>query len=240
MKKKKIYSFFYRKENTEIFVYLIDKKYIKIIKKKINEFQLIIKSYIKKDPYFLISIRPYFIRNKIPSIIKKMFIASLRTNTGPMSCVSGAIAYETVKYLKKIGCNFVIINNGGDIAIYNTIKDNNLTMKIYTGTSHFENIRVTIKKHKKIFGICTSSSTIGRSISFGNADSVTVFSEDVILADAAATSICNSLKGNSKKEINKSLLNIKFIKGISSIIIIKNKNIGIIGKKQSFYEINNF
>lgn len=230
----KIYSFFYKKEDTEIIVSLNNKKYIKIIKKKINEYHSIIKSYIKNDPYFLITTKPYIIKKKTPRIIKKMIIASMKTNTGPMSCVAGAIAYETVKYLKRIGCNFIIINNGGDIAIYNPIKNNNLTLKIYTGTNYFKNIKINITKNRKIFGICTSSSSIGRSISFGDADSVTVFSKDVILADAAATSICNSLKGNSKEDINRSLMNIRFIKGISSIIIIKNKKIGFIGKKISF------
>lgn len=79
-----------------------------------------------------------------------MINSSIKTNTGPMSGVAGAIAHEVVKYLKSKGCRFVIIDNGGDIAIYNTIYKNNLILKIYTGTTHFNNIALSIKPKKKL------------------------------------------------------------------------------------------
>jgi ApbE superfamily uncharacterized protein (UPF0280 family) len=46
----------------------------------------------------------------------------------------------------------------------------------------------------EVLGICTSSATVGPSISFGIADAVTVFSHDVALADAWATAICNEIR----------------------------------------------
>ena len=67
----KIYSFFYKKEDTEIIVSLNNKKYIKIIKKKINEYHSIIKSYIKNDPYFLITTKPYIIKKKLLESLKR-------------------------------------------------------------------------------------------------------------------------------------------------------------------------
>ncbi len=42
--------------------------------------------------------------------------------------------------------------------------------------------------------ICTSPATVGLSVSFGTADAVTVFSRDVSLADAWATSVCNRIR----------------------------------------------
>ena len=40
-------------------------------------------------------------------------------------------------------------------------------------------------------GICTSSGTVGHSLSFGKADAVVVTAGSATLADAAATAICN-------------------------------------------------
>jgi ApbE superfamily uncharacterized protein (UPF0280 family) len=43
-------------------------------------------------------------------------------------------------------------------------------------------------------GCCTSSATVGPSVSFGVADAVTVFAADPALADAWATRLCNDLR----------------------------------------------
>jgi len=52
-------------------------------------------------------------------------------------------------------------------------------------------------------GICTSSATIGHSLSLGNADSVCIVSRKASLADAAATAIGNRIMNQSmlKQEI---------------------------------------
>ncbi|NTU49126.1 MAG: UPF0280 family protein [Syntrophobacteraceae bacterium] len=43
-------------------------------------------------------------------------------------------------------------------------------------------------------GICTSSGTIGHSLSFGKADAVTVVARDATVSDAAATALGNLVK----------------------------------------------
>ena len=42
--------------------------------------------------------------------------------------------------------------------------------------------------------ICTSSATVGHSLSFGKADAVTNTSKDASIADAAATAVGNIVK----------------------------------------------
>ncbi len=42
-------------------------------------------------------------------------------------------------------------------------------------------------------GVCTSSGTVGHSISFGKADAVCVTAPSAALADAAATAVCNRI-----------------------------------------------
>jgi ApbE superfamily uncharacterized protein (UPF0280 family) len=43
--------------------------------------------------------------------------------------------------------------------------------------------------------VATSSATFGHAFSLGEAESVTVFAKDACLADAAATAVCNAVKG---------------------------------------------
>jgi len=51
-----------------------------------------------------------------------------------------------------------------------------------------------VPPRQEVLGICTSSATVGPSISFGMADAVTVFSRDVALSDAWATAVCNEIR----------------------------------------------
>jgi hypothetical protein len=67
-------------------------------------------------------------------------------------------------------------------------------------------------------------------LSFGNADAVCVISQSATLADAAASAIGNKVKG--KNDIRNSLdFGIK-IPGVTGIIIILGKELGVIGEVQ--------
>ena len=67
-------------------------------------------------------------------------------------------------------------------------------------------------------------------MSFGKADAVCVISKSATLADAAASAIGNKVK--SKNDIKTALdFGIK-IKGVTGIIIILGKELGVIGKVQ--------
>ena len=55
----------------------------------------------------------------------------------------------------------------------------------------------------RVLGICTSSATVGPSISFGIADAVTIFSHDVALADAWATSVCNQIRPDDRSVLDR-------------------------------------
>ena len=80
---------------------------------------------------------------------------------------------------------------------------------------------------KKPAAVCTSSGTVGHSLSLGNADAVCVLSESCSLADAAATSIGNHIK--SKSDIPKAIDIGKNINGINGIAIIMGDEIGLWG-----------
>ena len=90
----------------------------------------------------------------------------------------------------KEGAAYAVVDNGGDICILN---DQPMTVGIYAGSSPIRDLAFLLDSRKKPLGICTSSGTVGPSISFGWADAAVVVSQDVALADAAATALGNAV-----------------------------------------------
>ena len=104
-----------------------------------------------------------------------------------------------------------------------------LIVSVYAGESPLSyKINFVIKPEKTPLGVCTSSATVGPSLSFGKADAVCVISKSATLADAAASAIGNKVK--SKKDIKRALdFGIK-IPGVTGIIIIIGNDMGAIGE----------
>ncbi|MCM2466000.1 UPF0280 family protein [Methanoculleus oceani] len=145
---------------------------------------------IALDPYFSATLEPYL--PKIPERTPdRMARAAAAAGVGPMAAVAGAIAWAGVEAMVEEGATFALIDNGGDIAL---VSDREVKIGIYAGTSSLSGrIAFLLPPQNEILGICTSSATVGPSISFGVADAVTVFAPDVAAADAWATAICNRL-----------------------------------------------
>lgn len=149
-----------------------------------------VERYLVRDPFFGISYEPVDIP-KTPAIARDMARAAKRAGVGPMAAVAGAVACNGVKAAQKNGASFCIIDNGGDIAM---ISDREVRIGLYAGESPLSGkYAFLLKPRDAIYGICTSSATVGHSFSFGTADSVTVFGSDPVLADAVATAVCNTL-----------------------------------------------
>ena len=69
---------------------------------------------------------------------------------------------------------------------------------------------------------------MGPSISFGAADAASVFSDNVSLADAAATSLGNEV-GLGKESVKASFNSVKGIPGIKGAIVIQGEYMGMWG-----------
>jgi ApbE superfamily uncharacterized protein (UPF0280 family) len=144
--------------------------------------------YIATDPFFLSTLEPYPVRSGIVTV-DRMADAGLRAGVGPMAAVAGAIAWAGVEAMREAGSSFGIVDNGGDIAI---VTDRELTVGIHAGQSPLsDRLGFVIPPGAELRGVCTSSATVGPSLSFGTADAVTVFAHNPALADACATAICN-------------------------------------------------
>ena len=148
-------------------------------------------NYIRNNREFLISFEPVDVEEG-PFIVKMMARAGKIADVGPMAAVAGTISELSMNFLVKKGAKYAVLENGGDIAL-KVNKD--VVMGLYAGTSSLSGqIGFKIKHERTPMGICTSSGTVGHSISLGRADSVTVFADQASIADALATSVANEAK----------------------------------------------
>ena len=92
----------------------------------------------------------------------------------------------------------------------------------------WNNLQLVIKPKDTPLGICTSSGTIGHSLSFGSADSVVILSKSTSLADAVATATANRV--NSKEDLQRALDFARAVKGILGVVIILKNNMVTWGK----------
>ncbi len=196
------------------------------IEERVHLYRRDIEKYIDKDHRFLTTLKPLAVELSAPLIVRVMAEKAKEANVGPMSTVAGAIAEFLGQDLLKRGYKDVIIENGGDIFL-KTRKAR--LIGIYSGRSKlWNNLCIKIKPKDTPLGICTSSGTIGHSLSFGSADSVVILSKSVSLADAVATATCNRI--NSKQDLAKALCFAREIKGVLGVVIILKNNLVSWGK----------
>ena len=184
-----------------------------------------LEEYIKHHPLFLTTLEPYPVEKDAPAIVRDMDEASQVAGVGPMAAVAGAIAEAIGKDLPLFSPE-VIVGNGGDIFL--KILKRRL-VGIYAGESPFTGkIALEIKPQKTPLGICTSSATVGHSLSLGSADAVVALSPSTPLADAIATAIGNIVKDPA--DIPKAIEKAQSIDQLHGIIIIIGDTVGIRGK----------
>jgi len=192
--------------------------------KSVHRLRSSLESYIKLNKEFASSLIPVPYDEFAPEIVREMMHVSRMAGVGPMASVAGAIAEGVGRDIGS-GVENVIIENGGDIYL-NLKRD--VTIGIFSGKSRLnEKISIKVRKEEMPLGICTSSGTVGHSMSFGVADACCVKSRSTALADAAATAIGNLVK--SKKDLRKALEAGMQIDGVQGILIIIDDQLGAMG-----------
>jgi len=193
--------------------------------KVVLKYRDILEGYIERHPSFLTSLEPLPIGEDVPSIVKSMSEAARKVGVGPMASVAGAIAEFVGNELLAFSPE-IIVENGGDIYLKSAKKR---IIGIYAGKSPLTGkIGLEINGQDTPLGICTSSGTVGHSLSYGKADAVIVLSKSAALADAAATAIGNLIVQPS--DISGGLEFAKGIDGLRGVIIIKGDNMGLWGE----------
>ena len=193
------------------------------------QYRLQIEKYIEKHPEFAGSLLPLAPDALAPPIVRQMLAAGSNAGVGPMAAVAGVIAEFVAKGLLQNGCLEVVVENGGDIYID---RSRDCTVAIFAGESSLS-LRVGVKlaKDSLPLAVCTSSGTVGHSLSFGLADSVTVIARSAALADAAATRLGNEVGRGSggKNSINRVLEKSREITGVLGVVVICGEQIGAVG-----------
>jgi len=184
-----------------------------------------LEAYIGRHPIFLTTLDPYQAEAGAPAIVKEMARVSQLAGVGPMAAVAGAIAEAIGRDLLAFSPE-IIVENGGDIFLKISKKR---LVGIYAGQSSFtKKIALEIMPRETPLGICTSSGTVGHSLSLGNADAVIVISPSAALADAAATALCNIVK--TADDIPQAIEKAQGIEGLHGLVIIVGDKMGVWGK----------
>lgn len=183
-----------------------------------------IEKFIQRHPDFLETLLPWNTSEPVPKIISDMADAGREAGVGPMAAVAGAMAHhvgtELLKHSKE-----VIVENGGDVFIRSLQP---VVVGIFANRSPLSRrVGLRIDAKDSPLAVCTSSGTVGHSLSFGSADAACVVSASCALADAAATAIGNRVQ--LKEDIVGALEFGKKIKEVKGIVVIKDDKIGMWG-----------
>jgi hypothetical protein len=143
---------------------------------------------------------------------------------GPMAAVAGAVAEFVGKDLLEYSGE-VVVENGGDIFMK---LNSPVTVGIYAGKSPLSmKLGIRLIPDDRPLSVCTSSGTIGHSLSYGKSDAVCIVSHSCALADAAATAIGNLIQSGS--DIKHAVQSAKNMDGILGAVAIIDDIIGLWG-----------
>lgn len=184
-----------------------------------------LEEYLTEDREFEKALKPQRARAGAPQIVVQMAAAAEICGVGPMAAVAGAVA-ETVGRALLRESNQVIVENGGDVFLCSAEPR---LAAIYAGSSPLSGkLGVRITRTDRPLGLCTSSGTVGHSLSFGRADAAVVLAEAAALADAAATALGNRIQ--TADDIEPSLA---WLKGIDEVLggaVVVGRHVGAWGE----------
>jgi ApbE superfamily uncharacterized protein (UPF0280 family) len=170
------------------------------------------------------SLQPLAVPSRAPRIVVDMIEAGRLAGVGPMAAVAGAISEYVGRELLAFSPE-IIVENGGDIFLKILSQK---TIGIYAGDSPLTGkIGLEISPRDTPLGVCTSSGTVGHSLSFGRADAVVAIAASATLADAAATAIGNLVK--RPEDIDKAIEFGQKISGLKGSVIIIGASVGAWG-----------
>ena len=190
----------------------------------VSKYRQQVEEYIRRQPVFLDSLVPVEPLEGAPEIVRHMCRAAQAAGVGPMAAIAGAVSLYVSFDLAPLSAELVI-ENGGDI--YLAGKKERIA-GIYAGESPLSNkIGLRLPPQELPMAVCTSSGTVGHSLSFGLADAAVILSKDACLADAAATAMGNLVR--TPVDIEPALQKVQAIKGISGALIIVGSSMGAWG-----------
>jgi len=197
---------------------------IEAAKKSLLEHRNALERYIIHNPIFMTTLEPIEAGADAPKVAIMMAEAATSVGVGPMAAVAGTLAQLAVEGAVTAGVKNIVVENGGDIFVHG---NRPYTVAIHAGESPLsDKLALEIDAARLPLAVCTSSATVGPSLSFGEADAVVVLAKSGALADAAATAICNETQGGPEDGIKAGLRRAKAIRGLSAVLIVYRKYVG--------------
>jgi ApbE superfamily uncharacterized protein (UPF0280 family) len=184
-----------------------------------------LEAYIVRYPDFLTSLVPRPEDPFAPPLVREMIEAAAAAGVGPMAAVAGALAAQVGRGLATLSPE-VIVENGGDIYLAITQP---ATVALFAGKSPLSHrVGLNLDPALSPLGVCTSSATVGHSLSFGRADAACVLARSAALADAAATALGNRVQG--PESVGKALEWVASLPEILGAVVIVGEKLGAWGQ----------
>jgi len=184
-----------------------------------------LEEYIQRDPAFATALEPRDPSHDAPDVVRQMAAAARSYGVGPMAAVAGAVAQYVGQTLLS-ETRQVIVENGGDIFLRSSRPR---VSAIFAGASPLSGqLGIRISRLDQDIGLCTSSGTVGPSLSFGHADAAIVLATSAILADAAATALGNRVR--KPEDIAPALETLRGTEGILGAAAIVGDQLGAWGE----------
>ena len=192
----------------------------------VTEVRRQLEEYIAAHPVFLDSLVPLAMDDHAPSPVRDMLAAAALAGVGPMAAVAGVIAEAVGVALLRQGLDEVIVENGGDVFV---ARRQECRIGIYAGESVLSGrVGLLLRPPQMPCGVCTSSGSIGHSLSMGVADAVVVQATSTALADAAATRLGNEVSPRPES-IDRALAVARTIEGLTGVVIVSGDRMGAWG-----------
>ncbi|MRS12750.1 MAG: UPF0280 family protein [Actinobacteria bacterium] len=183
-----------------------------------------LEGYIAAHPRFAESFVPVAVEPDAPEIVRAMAEAAEASGVGPMAAVAGAVAEAVARGLAELSRE-VIVENGGDLYL---IGDSPRRVLLLAGDSPLSGrIAVELAAASLPAALCTSSGTVGHSVSLGSAHAVTVLADRGAVADAAATAAGNLVHGAD--DIHRALERALAVPGVRGAVVLAGDSFGVLG-----------
>ena len=210
-------------KETDLMVYT-ESKMVDETRELVLEQRGYVENFINQYPDFATALVPWQDSGPAPKIVADMIKAARNAGVGPMAAIAGAIAERVGLELLK-STDQVIVENGGDVFVK---MNSPVTVGVYAGRSPLSlRIGLKLKTDLKPIAVCTSSGTIGHSLSLGKADAVCVVADSCSLADAAATAMGNMI--GSPSDIESAIETGRQMQNLSGIVVIIGEKMGMWG-----------
>lgn len=203
----------------------------------VNLHRSLLARYIHYHPEYESSLEPLKVEDDAPRVVKLAALASEVANVGPMAAIPGALADIAMEDMVCQGSSVNLVENGGEIA---ALSDRPLDIGVYAGSSPLSGrIGFHLLHNDFPIGIATSSSTVSHALSFGNADATIIVARSASIADAVATAVCNSVRGDDVEASVQSGLELaETIPHIRGAIVIRGVYVGKVGRLPRLLKLN--